>query len=194
MHYLFIDSTLGLNIGLLNGQYEWVEFLTFDSKKPSEIIHAEIFQLLNKHQLNLKSLECFATSGPGSYTGMRLSEGLVQILGLSGIKIYSFYHFEVPKLSGIKEGFWATNAFKGQVFVYTWNQVCEEKLLIKKDQFEIENTKIGFTLDNSEVDFSGLISSMDLIKNNPTPIFSHVHSLKMRMPPYYFRTLDEEFR
>jgi hypothetical protein len=60
--------------------------------------------------------------------------------------------------------------------------------------FEIENTKIGFTLDNSEVDFSGLISSMDLIKNNPTPIFSHVHSLKMRMPPYYFRTLDEEFR
>jgi tRNA threonylcarbamoyladenosine biosynthesis protein TsaB len=194
VHYLFVDSTLGLNIGLLDSHFNWVEFLTFESKKPSEIIHPEIHQLLNKYQLNLKSLECFTTSGPGSYTGMRLSEGLVQVLGLSGIKIYSFYHFEVPKLSGVKEGFWATNAFKGQVFVYTWNQLSEEKILINKDQFEIQNSKLGFTLDNSETDFSALSSSKDIIKNNPIQIFSHVHSLKMRVPPYYFRTLDEEFR
>jgi tRNA threonylcarbamoyladenosine biosynthesis protein TsaB len=194
VYYLFIDSTLGLNVGLLNSQFNWVEYLSFDSKKPSEIIHSEIFNLLNRHQLNLKSLECFATSGPGSYTGMRLSEGLVQVLSLSGIKIYSFYHFEVPKFSGIKEGFWATNAFKGQIFVYEWNSSSEEKHLFNKDSFEIQNNKLGFTLDNSESDFSSLASSRKIIRDNPSQIFSHVYSKKMRVPPYYFRTLDEEFR
>jgi len=194
VHYLFIDSTLGLEIGLLDSQFRWVEFLTFDSKKPSEIIHLEIHQLIIKHQLSLKSLECFTTSGPGSYTGMRTSEGLVQVLALSGMKIYSFYHFEVPKLTGIKEGFWATNAFKGQVFVYTWNGEKEEKLLINKENFQIQNEQMGFTLDTNEGDFIRLKSSKELIKNNPSQIFSHIHSIKLRVPPYYFRTLDEEFR
>jgi tRNA threonylcarbamoyladenosine biosynthesis protein TsaB len=153
VHYLFIDSTLGLEIGLLDSQFRWVDFSTYDSKKPSEIIHFEIHQLLNKHHLKLKSLECFTTSGPGSYTGMRTSEGLVQVLALSGMKIYSFYHFEVPKLTGVKEGFWVTNAFKGQVFVYTWNEEKEEKLLINKENFQIHNDQIGFTLDDSQGDF-----------------------------------------
>ena len=194
MHYLFIDSTLGLEIGLLDDQFRWIDFLTFDNKKPSEIIHSEIHQLLNKHQLNLKSLECFTASGPGSYTGMRLSEGLVQVLALSGMKIYSFYHFEVPKLTGIREGFWATNAFKGQVFVYTWSEEKEERLLLNKDQFVIQNEKIGFTLDNTDREFAKLSSSKILIKSNPTLIFSYLHAHQKRVPPYYFRTLDEEFR
>ena len=48
MHYLFLDSTLGLTVGLLDSSFAWVELKNLESKKPSEIIHAEIFNLLKK--------------------------------------------------------------------------------------------------------------------------------------------------
>ncbi len=194
MHYLFLDSTLGLTVGLLDSSFAWVELKNLESKKPSEIIHAEIFNLLKKYNLRWQDIECFATSGPGSYTGMRLSEGIVQILEFSGIPIYSFYHFEVPKLSGINKGFWITNAFKGQVFLYTWDEHTSQKELLNKEQFTIIENELGYTLDVQDPTFSQLQSSMNLIKINSATIFSKVHSQRQRVAPYYFRAIDEEFR
>ncbi|MGZ3789312.1 MAG: hypothetical protein ACXVLQ_12360 [Bacteriovorax sp.] len=194
MHSLFVDSTSGLVIGLLDSKFNWVEYKSLDEKKPSEIIHHEIFSLLKKHGLEIKEMKCFVSSGPGSYTGMRLSEGIAQIFELSHMPVYSFYHFEVPRLSGITSGFWATNAFKGQVFLYEWDNEKVERHLVNKDLFAIEDKELGFTLDESDPFFANLATTKSLIKNESAKIFARVHDEKMRVVPYYFRSLEEEFR
>lgn len=194
MHSLFVDSTSGLVIGLLDSKFNWVEYKSLDEKKPSEIIHFEIFNLLKKYNLELLNMRCFVSSGPGSYTGMRLSEGLAQVFELSQMQVYSFYHFDVPRLSGVLKGFWATNAFKGQVFIYNWDGDNVDKQLVEKDSFAIVDKTLGFTLDESDSSFAGLATTRDLIKNESAKIFSNVFEQKLRVPPYYFRSLEEEFR
>jgi len=193
VHSLFVDSTSGLVIGLLDSNYSWVEYMSLDEKKPSEIIHHEIFNLLVKHKLDLSNMQCFVSSGPGSYTGMRLSEGLAQIFELNKMPVYSFYHFDIPRLSGESRGFWATNAFKGQVFICSWSGDEVEKHLVNKDAFQIEDDKLGYTLDNTDPLFVNLTSTKNLIKTEAPVIFAKVKELKTRMAPYYFRSLDEEF-
>lgn len=194
MHGLFVDSTSGLVVGLLNPQFEWIEYLLFDEKKPSEIIHFEIFNLIKKHNLNLSSMHVFISSGPGSYTGMRLSEGLAQVLELSKVPVYSFYHFDVPRICGIESGFWVTNAFKGQVFIYSWKGDLLEKQLVDKDSFTIENPENGYTLDVENSAFSGLKSTKEFIRDHASRLFSKMADKKLRETPYYFRSLEEEFR
>lgn len=193
MHSLFVDSTSGLVIGLLDPSYVWVEYLSLDEKKPSEIIHYEIFNLLARYKLNLTEMQCFVSSGPGSYTGMRLSEGLAQIFELYKIPVYSFYHFDVPRLSGVSRGFWVTNAFKGQIFIYNWNGDEVEKHLVNKDAFKIEDEKFGYTLDTIDPFFTNLISTKNLIQTVAPTLFTKVKDQKLRTTPYYFRSLDEEF-
>lgn len=194
MHSLFVDSTSGLVIGLLDSNFCWLEYLSLDEKKPSEIIHFEIFNLLKKYNLKLSEMQCFISSGPGSYTGMRLSEGLAQVFELEKIPVYSFYHFDVPKLSGVLNGFWVSNAFKGQIFVYNWNGDEVEKHLLNKDAFVIEEKKLGFTLDASDPLFSNLVSTKNLIKEKASVIFPKVSAKRLREQPFYFRSIDEEFR
>lgn len=194
MHSLFVDTTLGLDIGLLDSNYTWVEYMSLDEKKPSEIIHHEIYNLLNRNGLQLEDMQCFISSGPGSYTGMRLSEGFAQVFELYKIPVYSFYHFDVPRLSGIENGFWVTNAFKGQVFIYNWQGDEGEQILVNKDSYEREDGKRGFTLDSNDILFSGLTSTKTMIHSESHLIFSKIKKQKLRMPPYYFRSLDEEFK
>ncbi len=193
MHSLFIDSTSGLVVGLLDSKFNWVEYKSLDEKKPSEVIHYEIYNLLKKYNLELKNMRSFVSSGPGSYTGMRLSEGIAQVFELGHMTVYSFYHFDVPRLSGIKKGFWATNAFKGQVFIYNWDGDQVEKHLVGKDSFTIEDKSWGYTLDKNDPLFVDLAATKELIKNEPAKIFSTVLEKKLRVPPYYFRSLEEEF-
>lgn len=194
MHYLFIDCSSGLTIGLLDQKLEWLDFQTLDHKKPSEIIHQQLHFLIEKYQLRLNEVQCFCASGPGSYTGMRLSEGLVQLLELSGMKIYSFHHFNIPKLIGIEKGYWVTPAFKGEIFVYNWNLNQEEKILVKQNEIKFQDKSLGYTLENSNEFFSGLVSTKFLIKNEPQKLFTSVMDKKLRVKPFYFRTLEEEFR
>lgn len=194
MHSLFVDSTSGLVVGLLDSRFSWVEYLSLDEKKPSEIIHHEIFNLLTKYNLNLREMQCFISSGPGSYTGMRLSEGLAQVFELSKIPVYSFYHFDVPRLTGVERGFWSTNAFKGQVFIYNWNGSETEKHLVNKDAFVIEDEKLGYTLDTTDPIFANLIPTKNLIQTEAPVLFAKIKEQNLRVAPYYFRSLDEEFR
>jgi tRNA threonylcarbamoyladenosine biosynthesis protein TsaB len=194
VHSLFIDSTSGLEIGLLDSSFNWIEYHSYNEKKPSEVIHSEVYSLVKKYNLELSSMRLFVTSGPGSYTGMRLSEGLAQIFEMSGLSVFSFFHFEVPFLCGIKNGFWATNAFKGQVFIYSWNGEENEKTLVDKKDFVIDSAKLGYTLDKTDVLFEGLSATKELIHNESHKLFSKVLELQLRVPPFYFRTLEEEFR
>jgi tRNA threonylcarbamoyladenosine biosynthesis protein TsaB len=194
MHSLYIDSTAGLVIGLLDSDFFWVEYQDSLQKKPSEVIHREIYEMVKKHNLNIKDLNLIVSAGPGSYTGMRLGEGIAQIFAWNQLKVYSFYHFEAPRLSGVENGFWITNAFKGQAFIYRWDQEQRERELVDFDSFKIEDPKLGYTLINDREEFSALKSTKDLIKSDSFRIFKNVLKENLRQEPYYFRTLDEEFK
>jgi tRNA threonylcarbamoyladenosine biosynthesis protein TsaB len=196
MHSLYVDSTSGLVMGLLDSEFNWVEYHDTAEKKPSEVIHIEIYNIISRHNLNLKDMNFFFSAGPGSYTGMRLGEGIAQVLEWNMKSVFSFHHFDVPKFAGIKNGFWVTNAFKGQVFIYTWDveKNIADKQLINSADFSIVDPELGYTLSNEVKEFSALKTTKDLIKNSSREVFSKVFKDKIREAPYYFRTLDEEFK
>ena len=194
MHSIYIDSSAGLVVGLLNHDFTWLEYSELNNKKPSEIIHFEILNLLKKHKLSLKDTCCFLASGPGSYTGMRLSEGLGQIFELSQIPVYSFYHFDVPKLIGVEKGEWVTTAFKGQYFKHCWSPESNENYLINKETFVFEEVIGKYCLDSDDTLLKNFHSTKRLIKDNSEKLFASIFNKKLRVPPYYFRTLEEEFR
>lgn len=196
MHSLYVDSTSGLVIGLLDSDFKWVEYNDTLTKKPSEVIHVEIYNLIKKYNLDLKNMNFFFSAGPGSYTGMRLGEGIAQVLAWDSKSVFSFHHFDVPAMMGVEKGFWVSNAFKGQVFIHTWDLAKKvyEKELINSADFSIEDPELGFTLSADIVEFAHLKTTKDLIKNSSALIFSKAYREKMREAPYYFRTLDEEFK
>ena len=197
MHSLYVDSTSGLVVGLLDSTFNWLHYSELDEKKPSEVIHTEIHQLLLKYHLKISEVNFIFSSGPGSYTGMRLGEGIAQILSWDNVKVYSFHHFQVPKIVGVKKGFWVTNAFKQQVFLYNWDvdQSLDEKSLVNVADFKIMDTALGFTLSSAlTAEYSKLKNTKEMIKNEPRLIFDYVIKNKLREPPYYFRTLEEEFK
>ncbi len=196
MFSLYVDSTSGLTIGLLNSSFEWMDYCEYEHKKPSEVIHIEILNLLNKHHVELRSCRFVFNSGPGSYTGMRLGEGLAQVFEWDQLPVFSFHHFDVPMLMGVSEGFWVTSAFKGQIFLFEWDLSKNEKTqtLIDNHLFEIKNPQRGYTLTNDEEPFTKLQSTKSLIHNNAKNIFKNVIDQKMRVNPFYFRSLDEEFK
>jgi tRNA threonylcarbamoyladenosine biosynthesis protein TsaB len=196
MHSLYVDSSAGLVIGLLDSEFRWVEYLDSKEKKPSEVIHYEIYNLVQKFNLDLKNMYFFFSAGPGSYTGMRLGEGIAQVLAWDEKNVFSFHHFDVPRMTGIDKGYWVTNAFKGQVFIYNWDNEAgtAEKELVNSADFKIIDSELGFTLSAENKDFSHLKTTKDLIKNSSALIFKKVFEQKLREPPYYFRTLEEEFK
>ena len=61
---LFIDTTLGITVGLLNEENEWVEYKSIKGQKGSAIIHKLIFDMINKYSLKIQDLvECFKFQG-----------------------------------------------------------------------------------------------------------------------------------
>jgi tRNA threonylcarbamoyladenosine biosynthesis protein TsaB len=178
MYSLFLDTTQGLTVGLLDRDFSWVFYEYTDEKKPSEIIHDKIYFILNKFNLSIEKVQFISIAGPGSYTGMRLSEGVSTILEWGGVSIFSFYHFEVPFLTGIESGRWVTNAFKNQVFLYEWNA---------------ENSKTTLLSECLDTEAFTLIKTRELIFSHSREIFSKVIHLNKPKETYYFRSLEEEF-
>lgn len=197
-----MDTTDHLVVGLLNESFGWVDYLEVEGAKNSGRIHAAIFDMLKKAGLEAKDLSgIFQNSGPGSYTGMRVSEGIAQIFEWEQIPVYSFLHFEVPSFLGIESGKWLGKAFKGEFFISTWDKGNEEKVLVDlaSAKMAIKGQRVFCHFKKSlEKDFAEELSSFEetgeLIKNEGAKIFSLVLAKARRLSPYYFRTIDQEFK
>ena len=135
MYYLFLDTTSKLKIGLLSKELKWIELLNIEEKKPSEVIHGHLFHLLKKNNLDLKQcLKIITCAGPGSYTGMRLSEGIVQVLELAGLETCTFFHFNMPRHQGLQKFIWIATAFKGEFFFHVADGDTHTQFLVSKDE------------------------------------------------------------
>ncbi|MCF8057968.1 MAG: hypothetical protein K9K67_01620 [Bacteriovoracaceae bacterium] len=193
--YLFLDSSLYIQIGLLDADLNWKHYEMVPNKKGSQVLHSIIYSSLNDHNIKVQDLKgIFLANGPGSYTGIRVAEGVCQILEMEGLPIYSFYHFEVPSFAEVKEYKFFAEAFKGEVFQYSLKLTGEDFELISEKSFNL--------LDLSEdhlYHLEGLLMDReldnlyDLYKKEPTKIFSQVLKRAKHLPPYYYRPEEKEF-
>ncbi|MBI2521797.1 MAG: hypothetical protein HYV97_15385 [Bdellovibrio sp.] len=193
-----MDTSQVISLGLLNEHHEFVDFQTIPDKKSGTRIHVIIDDFLKKHALDIKTIESvFVLAGPGSYTGMRVSEGIAQILELEKILIYSFYTYQISEFSGITNGQWLTTAFKGQVFVYSWeptsktSELCDLKVFTPRNATEVyfhgdlpkELQKLKINHHDTNV----------MVQKNSQVIFKTVKELRLRHRPQYFRLPEQEF-
>jgi len=185
--FLYLDTTDFLILGILDEKFDWVEYLEFPDKKSASQIHPLLNDLTNRHQISPLSFEgVFVCSGPGSYTGIRLSENFAQVFEWQNKKVYSFFHHEIPYLLGVKKGSWACSAFKGEAFVYSWNEAQNESALVATAN--IADKVAGY------YGHTGAHSTRQLIFDNSHKFFDLIFKRNIRLSPYYFRTLENEFK
>jgi tRNA threonylcarbamoyladenosine biosynthesis protein TsaB len=185
--YLYLDTTVSATIGIFDSDKGWLKYDEAKSDKPSSDFHLRVFDLLAENGLNIKSIDGIVyAAGPGSYTGMRLSEGFCQVIGMEINNIYSFYHFEIPDYIQDQDYEFVSNAFKGEYFVY---HAGESKLIKKVDYKSLAKTIYSHEkLDEVE---SKLTS--DIIKNQED-VLKSIISKKEKKELYYYRTAENEFK
>jgi tRNA threonylcarbamoyladenosine biosynthesis protein TsaB len=199
MSYLFVDTSDHLVLGLLDSNYEWIELVETNDKKSSASIHAKIYELLKRHDLKIKDVKAlFQVAGPGSYTGMRISEGISQVLEWQKMPIYSFYHFVIPSILGESKGAWISRAFKGEIFLYEWRAGEVKTSLHDESELpRIESelkAELGEFWTHYNESFPEIPKSTgELLKNNSQKLFSYVADSQLREKPFYYRSLEKEF-
>ena len=193
--HLYLDTSHFLSVGLLDDNLEWLHFEHHEKLQHSADIHAQIFEILknfNVEALELKSV--FLCNGPGSYTGIRLGEGIAQLFELSKIPVLSFHQYEIPKILGVTEGQWVCHAFKKEVFNYHWNDDKVWDELISADDWEKTSSALYTHQPIGPWQDQDPMMTTQLLKENPKTIFSYLKDNNIRRESYYFRPLDKEFK
>lgn len=192
--YLFIDTTKDITVGILNQDLSWQSYEYLAGAKGSAQIHDHIFNTCEKFGHKIKDFKgVIQVAGPGSYTGMRVSDGVSQIFDWQGFETYSFYHFDVPTLLGKHKGTWVGNAFKGEVFLYQWDDNKTEKTLMSSDDF-LNIDKNGFYTSFVDEKLEGnFIYTSELIKKNSKEIFTEIFNNETKKDLFYYRSIEQEY-
>ena len=193
--YLYLDTSHFLTLGVLDERFEWLEFKEKNQLQHSADIHNLIYETLDQCQLKAKNLKgLFVCNGPGSYTGIRLGEGIAQVFELLNVPIYSFHHFKVPKMLGFKSGQWSCHAFKGEIFNFVWDETKEIDELISSADWK----PLQRNVFSNQTEGPWIVGQFEMIANvikkSSKEFFPQLLNLKLREEPYYFRPLDKEFK
>ena len=180
MKSIFVDTTNLLTIGILDDNQNWLSFKTIETSKTSSVLHKVIEDQLLESSTKKTDINGFIyMAGPGSYTGMRVAEGIANIFEWQGLKIYNLYHFDVPRLLGEEKYCWKANAYKNETFLYEYEMGKESKSLVasssKLDAYEYENT-------------------ISMIEKSPSIIFGKVIDNEIKKELFYYRNIEEEFQ
>ncbi len=202
MTSLFIDTSHHLNLGLLDDRYEWIEYFEKQETKNSSLLHGKIFEICSNAKVSVKDIKnIFLNLGPGSYTGIRIAEGIGQIFNIAAINSFSFYHFDIPLALHVEKGIWLSKAFKGEYFVFQWDEKKKESCL--KSENEIRNLLKDAVKTEFQI-FTNCVESIDVLdcpivetsrltKDFSYKIFSSFEKGRILRSPYYYRSLEEEF-
>lgn len=200
MAHLFIDSTYDLTLGLLDENFSWAKFVHYPNLKASEILQLEVLKMCEEFGVKVSELSSVIhVSGPGFYTGLRLSEGFVDVMKFSGIKSYSFYTYDLLSLLHINEGHWVTKAYRGEYFVHDISKK-ENHLIASRDlaDFLVDKSPIYIHSDKAidqlvKDHVSSFVTTQELLEKNPQVIKALIEQNSQR-ESYYFRAPEDEFR
>jgi tRNA threonylcarbamoyladenosine biosynthesis protein TsaB len=193
--HLFLDTTFGVTVGLLNKNFEWISYEFSKEKKSSTIIHTLINNVLVSEGLAIENLSSVVmVAGPGSYTGMRVSKGITDIFEWQNLDIYSFYQFEVPTLLGMDKGLWHADAFKGEYFFYEFEGDKTQKYLLDKEigTEKIKDSDIPVFVGRNK-EHESFIETQVLIRDRSQELFQKIVDTKHKRKLFYYRELDQEF-
>lgn len=197
MNYLFLDTSVNLTIGVLDEKLQWVDLVEIETKKTSEVIHSKIFEILSKNGLTVNSnFEIISIVGPGSYTGMRIVEGVNQIFELEGKKIYSFHTFCLPEFMKIDWTYVCFMAFKNEVFLYDRNKTSK---LVSVENFQngdilAGNFKLVTYGDGFKDQSLEIFDIRPIFLKEPSAVLMEILKADMRHEPFYFRPVEVEFK
>jgi tRNA threonylcarbamoyladenosine biosynthesis protein TsaB len=204
LSFLFVDSTYDITLGILDDNFRWIDFRKFTNQKASAILQTETYKMFEDHKLKVKDIKAlFNVSGPGFYTGLRLSEGLCDVFKFFDIPHYSFYSYELPLICGYNEGAWFTKAYKGEYFLHCWRDRDVKSELFATKDVEIKLNELTLPLfihSASALDthstglVKNFISTSDLLKESSEKIFKHILEHKPQRESFYFRAPEDEFR
>ena len=192
MKSLFIDSTEEMALGVLNKNREFEEYCHFADKQGASLIHSRLNDLLQRHKMCLGDVKkIYIASGPGSYTGIRVVEGMAQIMKWQGVDVLSFYQFEIPFMVGIFRGVWVSQAWKGELFVYSWEGERSSEQLVPFCEYDIVGEEYSFGDRCCGV---AVQSNRNLLQEYSSTIFDCVNKRGKYLPPYYYRKVEHEFK
>lgn len=197
MNYLFLDTSVNLTIGILDEKFQWIDLVEIETKKTSEVIHSTIYKILSKNRLTVNSdFAIISIVGPGSYTGMRIVEGVNQIFELEGKKIYSFHTFCIPEFMKIEWTHICFMAFKNEVFLYDKNKINQ---LVPVEIFNHnytlgENNKLITYGDSFKDQASAVFDIRPTFLKDPSGVLKEILKADMRHEPFYFRPVEVEFK
>ena len=106
-HFLYVDTTDQLTLGLVDQDFLFLNYTEIKTNKSSELIHSSILNSLNNANVDISLItKMFLLSGPGSYTGMRVGEGIAKIFEWQNLEVFSHYWsgsvYRFPKLYLLK--------------------------------------------------------------------------------------------
>lgn len=200
MAYLFVDSTYDLTLGLLKDDFSWAKFVQFPNLKASEILQLETLHLCQEAGIEVNDLEgVIHIAGPGFYTGLRLSEGFVDVLKFSGIKSYAVYTYELLPYLGVNSGYWITKAYRGEYFIHQVEK--QENLLIASKElkdFVVDKSPFYIHSDKAIDDLGreclvNATATTKLLEQNPKALKVVIEN-NLKRESYYFRAPEDEFR
>ena len=202
MSVLYVDSSYDITLGLLDENLGWHDLRSFRGQRASSTLQTETYRLLKDHQKKMQDLDAvISVAGPGFYTGLRLSEGFSDVTSFFQIPHYSFYSYEIPQWLGTTSGIWMTKAYRGEYFLYQWNEKENKTVLLSAKELEsfVVTGEVFIHSDTSlDEKLSKLtghaVSTIELVKKNPEKIFRQIIDQKMNRESYYFRAPEDEFR
>ena len=190
MNSLFLDTSHNITYGLMDQNYEWISLNSFENLKTSKEIHSKIEKDLQENDIDISDIKkVFSISGPGSYTGLRVAEGIRDIFNWQGFETYSFNHFQILKILDLKNSTWVCDAYKGEVFIYH-NETYKTVSINEYDLTKFDNIysyKVNESLGATQ-------GTDNLIKLRSKEIFLQVVEQQVSSEVFYFRSINEEYK
>lgn len=163
-NYILIDPALkGAYIKFSNGKITQ-DCTEVDSKK----FWPRLREAIEKLNSNLSEINFFINFGPGSYTGLKQSKILAEILSTDSNKIYIYNQQSVLDLAENEFKVFVSPAYKGQLFVamkntnviqvelisnLIWDQYCKTNHI---EPSEIISSVSSFIIDGEEYKYLSL--------------------------------------
>lgn len=202
MTTLFLDTTYNQILGFLDEKGAWIDYRETSGQKSSAQLHLELQKVVDVHKINKNDIKSVLyVAGPGFYTGLRIAYGIAEMLKLEDRQLLSFHSFDIPRMLNVNEYTWVTKAYRGEIFIYQYeNGESKSRLVSEKDFLDLNLSKHIYIHHVSALDelmkkkIDLFTETQTLLIQNIVSVFNFCTSHQLSSELFYFRPPEEEFK